>query len=173
MSKYVLNVTKGDAIRHCMGKVFELNRKRVFSIIEARQLLPIIRRVTDEANLRIRSLVSKLEAVKDHDPEKSKIYEDQINVHVSEWQTKIAKLGVEGKGLWLVDFDCGTGYYCWKYPEEKLEHFHGYTEGFQARVKMRDSRVPAEALKKALKKQELQGSEQAHASPELPSPSRS
>ena len=148
MSKYVLNVRKGDVIRRDMGKVFELNRKRVFSIIEARQLLPIIRRVTEEANLRIRGLVSKLEAVKDHDSEKSKKYEDQINQHVSEWQTKIAKLGAEGKGLWLVDFDCGTGYYCWKFPEETLEHFHGYTEGFQARVKMRDSKIATGAAQK-------------------------
>jgi len=124
-----------------MGKVFELNRKRVFSVIEARQILPIIRRVTEEANLRIRGLLAKLEAVKDRDAEKTKEYEDQINRHVSEWQTKIAKLGAEGKGLWLVDFDCGTGFYCWKYPEKSLDHFHGYTEGFQARVKMRDSKT--------------------------------
>jgi hypothetical protein len=126
-----------------MGQVFELNRKRVFSVIEARQILPIIRRVTEEANMRIRGLLAKLEAVKDRDAEKTKEYEDQINRHVSEWQTKIAKLGAEGKGLWLVDFDCGTGYYCWKFPEENLEHFHGYTEGFQARVKMRDSQTIA------------------------------
>jgi hypothetical protein len=124
-----------------MGKVFELNRKRVFSVIEARQILPIVRRVTEEANQRIRGLLAKLEAVKDRDAEKTKQYEDQINRHVSEWQTKIAKLGAEGKGLWLVDFDSGTGFYCWKYPEESLDHFHGYTEGFQARVKMRDSKT--------------------------------
>jgi hypothetical protein len=113
----------------------------VFSIADARQILPIVRRVTEEANVRIRSLLTRLEAVKDRDPEKTKEYEDQINQHVSEWQTKVSKLGAEGKGLWLVDFDCGTGYYCWKYPEENLEHFHGYTEGFQARVKMRDSKI--------------------------------
>ena len=121
-----------------MGSVFELNRKRIFSIAEARELLPIVRRVTEEANVRIKNLLSLLEAVRDRDTEKAKDLEEKINRHVSEWQTKIAKLGAEGKGLWLVDFDCGTGYYCWKFPEDSLDHFHSYTEGFQARVKMGD-----------------------------------
>jgi hypothetical protein len=121
-----------------MGKVFELNRKRVFSITEARQLLPVIRRITEEANARIRGLIAKLEAVRNHDQEKSNDYEEQINRHVTDWQTKVSKLGAEGKGLWLVDFDCGTGYFCWKYPEETLGHVHGYNEGFQARVKLPD-----------------------------------
>jgi len=25
--------------------------------------------------------------------------------------------GLEVKGLWLVDFDNGSGYYCWRYPK--------------------------------------------------------
>jgi len=119
-----------------MGNVFELNRKKVFSITEARELLPILRRITDEANFRIKGLIALLETQRDRNSEKSKALEEKINSHVSEWQTKVAKLGAEGKGLWLVDFDCGTGYFCWKFPEANLEHFHGYTEGFQARVKV-------------------------------------
>ncbi|MDZ4676460.1 MAG: DUF2203 family protein [Oligoflexia bacterium] len=119
-----------------MGNVFELNRKRVFTIGDARELLPVVRRVTEEANNRIKGLLSLLEAVRDRDPVKTKELEEKISKHVEEWQTKIAKLGAEGKGLWLVDFDCGTGYYCWKFPEEKLEHFHSYTEGFQARIRI-------------------------------------
>jgi hypothetical protein len=124
-----------------MGSVFEINRKRVFTITEARQILPVVRRATEEANLRIRGLLSKLESVKGRDLAKAKELEDQIDVHVSEWQTKITKLGAESKGFWLVDFDCGTGYYCWKFPESNLEHFHGYTEGYKARVKVQGSNV--------------------------------
>jgi hypothetical protein len=45
-------------------------------------------------------------------------------------------LGVEVKGLWLVDFDNGSGYYCWQWPEEGLEYFHGYEEGFEARSRI-------------------------------------
>ena len=43
-------------------------------------------------------------------------------------------LGLEIKGLWLVDFDSGAGYYCWKYPEPAIDHFHGYEEGFAGRL---------------------------------------
>ena len=45
-------------------------------------------------------------------------------------------LGLEVKGPWLVDFDCGSGLYCWRWPEVKLEYFHGYDEGFAGRVRI-------------------------------------
>ncbi|HEX7581257.1 MAG TPA: DUF2203 family protein, partial [Thermoanaerobaculia bacterium] len=35
-----------------------------------------------------------------------------------------------------VDFDCGAGYYCWSWPEESLDFFHGYKEGFAGRVRL-------------------------------------
>ena len=40
-------------------------------------------------------------------------------------------LGAEVKGVWLVDFDNGSGYYCWRWPETAIDHFHGYEEGFE------------------------------------------
>ncbi len=45
-------------------------------------------------------------------------------------------LGVEVKGLWLVDFDNGSGYYCWRWPERELAFFHGYDEGFAGRTRI-------------------------------------
>ena len=50
------------------------------------------------------------------------------------WREEVEALGIEVKGPWLVDFDSGAGYYCWKWPEESLEFFHGYDEGFAGRV---------------------------------------
>jgi hypothetical protein len=44
--------------------------------------------------------------------------------------------GADVKGLWLVDFDNGSGYYCWRWPEPELAHFHGYDEGFSGRVRI-------------------------------------
>jgi len=38
------------------------------------------------------------------------------------------------KGLWLVDFDSGDGYWCWSYPEEDLRHWHSYEGGYGERV---------------------------------------
>ena len=45
-------------------------------------------------------------------------------------------MGLEVKGLWLVDFDNGEGYYCWKYPESVVCHYHGYEDGFAGRMKI-------------------------------------
>lgn len=55
---------------------------------------------------------------------------------VMDWAESVLDLGIEVKGLWLVDFDTGGGYYCWRYPEPALEYFHGYEEGFGGRVKL-------------------------------------
>ena len=40
----------------------------------------------------------------------------------------------QAKGLWLVDFDNGEGYYCWSYPEPAITHYHGYDDGFAGRI---------------------------------------
>jgi hypothetical protein len=34
----------------------------------------------------------------------------------------------------MADFDNGEGFYCWKYPEIKINHWHGYQDGFSGRI---------------------------------------
>ena len=46
----------------------------------------------------------------------------------------VQSLGLEAKGLWLVDFDNGEGYYCWSYPEPTIAHYHTYDAGFAGRI---------------------------------------
>jgi hypothetical protein len=84
--------------------------------------MPEAQRITTEA-------VERVEEMDSEDPE------DYQRV-VIEWAEAIMALGIEVKGLWLIDFDSGAGYYCWKYPEPALEHFHSYEEGFGRRVKL-------------------------------------
>jgi len=62
--------------------------------------------------------------------------EQELARAVSGWVRAMEALGVEVKGRWLVDFDNGRGYYCWRWPEEQLEYFHGYDEGFSGRVRI-------------------------------------
>ena len=62
--------------------------------------------------------------------------DSQVSAILEKWAREMEALGVEVKGPWLVDFDCGAGCYCWKWPEEKLEYFHGYDEGFGGRVRI-------------------------------------
>jgi regulator of sirC expression with transglutaminase-like and TPR domain len=73
---------------------------RVFTLEEARALLPRVKDLTSDAVLRYGQLASELE-------------QERESV-VREWMREVRSLGVEIKGLWLVDFDSGAGYYCWK-----------------------------------------------------------
>ena len=85
-------------------------------------MLPEVRRITDEA----------ARLVEDFETEDPGEYQRVVG----EWAARILALGIEVKGLWLIDFDSGGGYYCWRYPEQALEYFHGYDEGFTGRVKL-------------------------------------
>jgi hypothetical protein len=55
---------------------------------------------------------------------------------VNEWAEGVRALGVEVKGIWLVDFDNGSGYYCWRWPEPSLQYYHSYEEGFAGRMRI-------------------------------------
>ena len=95
---------------------------RTFSYEEAVALLPEVRRITADAASRVEEMTT------DDPAEYQKV--------LGEWADAMNGLGLEVKGLWLVDFDSGAGYYCWKHPEPALEYFHGYDEGFSGRVKL-------------------------------------
>jgi hypothetical protein len=94
--------------------------RRIFTLGEARALLPRVRELTEEAVERYSRLPGDLSG------ERQEI--------VQEWARELRSLGLEIKGVWLVDFDSGAGYYCWKYPEPALDHFHSYEEGFSGRL---------------------------------------
>ena len=96
--------------------------KKIFTLAQAREMLPRVRQITSEAVGRYDSL--------GEDPET----EEERQELAREWVRQLSTLGVEIKGLWLVDFDSGAGYYCWKYPEPSLDYFHGYEEGFAGRL---------------------------------------
>lgn len=98
--------------------------KKTFSLEQARELLPRVKEITSDAVFRFARLGEGAET----EEERQKI--------VREWAREILSLGAEIKGLWLVDFDSGAGYYCWKYPEPFLEYFHGYEEGFAGRLRL-------------------------------------
>jgi hypothetical protein len=116
-----------------LENVIEINRKKYFTLGEARQLLPIIYRLTDEASREVKTHVNRIEAYSDKSHPSVAIIEEQINGIIDRWQGKVEKLGAEPKGLWMADFDCGEGYFCWKYPEIEVNHFHGYQDGFSGR----------------------------------------
>ena len=102
--------------------VLETPQKKIFTLEQARSVLPRVKELTSDAVFKFARLSEGEET------------ENERQGVVGEWAREILSLGAEIKGLWLVDFDSGAGYYCWKYPEGALEYFHGYEEGFAGRL---------------------------------------
>ena len=107
----------------------------IFSLQQARDLLPHVKHMTADAVRRAESLVSQLNRLEEQDPQRVTLSAALRDV-VNRWAEQVQSLGLEAKGLWLVDFDNGEGYYCWSYPEETVAHYHGYEDGFRGRMRI-------------------------------------
>lgn len=105
----------------------------IFSLAEARALLPQVKHLTADAVRRAETLAGQLQGLAEDHPEHISLSESLRDV-VAEWAEEVRALGLEAKGLWLVDFDNGEGYYCWSYPEPAITHYHGYEDGFAGRI---------------------------------------
>ena len=108
---------------------------REWSLDAAREMLPEVRRLTAQAVAEWEALARERDALPEGTPSRVEL-EQRIQRAVSRWIRAMEALGVEVKGAWLVDFDNGRGYYCWRWPEERLEYYHGYEEGFAGRVRI-------------------------------------
>jgi hypothetical protein len=105
----------------------------IFSLEQARELLPDVKHLTADAVRRMEALASQLHGLPEDDPDHVSLSAALREV-ANTWAEQVQSLGVEAKGLWLVDFDNGDGYYCWSYPEATISHYHGYGDGFAGRM---------------------------------------
>jgi len=135
----------GDSQIHLsdFDRVIGINRRSVFNLGEAKALLPLVLRLTKSYSERVQVLIKEIEsrnADRLHsDGLQAEAREAEVGRLIESWQTKIQKLGGLPKGLWIVDFDSGDGYYCWKYPEPSIRFWHRYRDGFTKRVELRNS----------------------------------
>jgi hypothetical protein len=104
----------------------------IFDLDGAHRLLPAIQKLTADAAAKSDDLIGQLQRLPDGVPRRTEL-EQQLRALVETWSQDVAGLGAEAKGLWLVDFDNGDGYWCWKHPEPTIEYFHSYEEGFAGR----------------------------------------
>jgi hypothetical protein len=109
--------------------------RRRFSLEEASAVLPSVREVTEKAVQACEHVVDQMQGLSPADPEHVRLG-GSLSAIVERWTAQVETLGAEVKGLWLVDFDNGEGYYCWRHPESVITHFHGYDEGFAGRMKI-------------------------------------
>ena len=113
----------------------EIGSRRLFTLTEARQMLPSVQEMTAEAVKQAEALADAIDEIDQDDPERT-ILGAELKLIVDDWAERIREMGLETKGLWLVDFDNGEGYYCWQHPEASISHYHGYEEGFAGRMKI-------------------------------------
>jgi hypothetical protein len=109
------------------------DERQIFSLSEARALLPRVKHLTADAVRRTEQLAAELHGMGEDQPEHAELSQ-ALHAVVKGWADELQTLGAEPKGLWLVDFDNGEGYYCWCYPEDGIMHYHGYTDGFAGRM---------------------------------------
>ena len=119
-------------------RVVTINRMGVFTLAEAQAILPVVRRITQEFSQKTELLISRLESISPTQIETINELEGQVNDFIKAWHVKIKKLGAVPKGLWLVDFDAGDGFFCWKYPEPDIGYWHSYQDGFSKRVPLNE-----------------------------------
>ncbi|MBI2837717.1 MAG: DUF2203 domain-containing protein [Acidobacteria bacterium] len=109
--------------------------KRLFTLDEARALIPEVKRITQKAYKKVQRLTGDAENLPE-DSGTDPALRQEVNNVITDWLEAVTGLGCDVKGLWLVDFDSGHGYYCWKYPEHDLQHYHSYEEGFSGRMRI-------------------------------------
>ena len=108
---------------------------KLFTLDQALKVFPRVKALTESAINATTVVEAQLLALKGTSSRRSELEAEYAEI-VRCWARDVVALGCEVKGLWLVDFDNGEGYYCWKYPEDQLEYFHDYTSGFSGRTKI-------------------------------------
>ena len=110
---------------------------KVFSLNEARAVLPLVVRITDRHRAELEPFQARLNRMLSNDPRRAQV-EQLYEQVVERWKGKIERLGATASGLWVVDFDVGDGFLSWRYPELSIAHHKGYDAPFSGRVKLRD-----------------------------------
>ena len=109
--------------------------KRSWTLEGARALLPDVRERTAVAVAQVQTLLEERER-EGGAPVSAERIDALVAKVTADWARAMEAFGLDVKGVWLVDFDSGSGCYCWRWPEPELAYFHGYDEGFDGRVRI-------------------------------------
>lgn len=106
-----------------MGNVIPIHSHRRFSEADANAILPTVRRITDLAVCRAREIEDQLRFIPADEPLARRLRMELDSI-ITGWATKILRLGCTPRGIWLVDFDAGSGWFSWRHGDESLSYFH-------------------------------------------------
>nr|WP_226857306.1 DUF2203 family protein [Acidithiobacillus concretivorus] len=130
-----MTVPETDGLHGHGDSVFAIQRPgqiRVFTLLEAQQIFPLVRNITAQAFDELSPVLDSMRANMENHLllQQQEIHYEEV---VQRWINKMERLGVVVSGLWLVDFDTGDGYLCWRHPETVLGYYHGHEQGFGQR----------------------------------------
>ncbi len=108
---------------------------KLFDLQEAKSLLPLVRSVTESYRERLNPIQDRLNKMLSNDPRRA-LLEREFEHIVSRWKDKIEQLGPSVYGLWVVEFDVGSGWLSWRYPEMSLNFYRDHAAGFSDRVRL-------------------------------------
>lgn len=106
--------------------------KKKWTFEEASAVFPEVKRITETYYQKAYLLSKKINDTILPENVMEEI-EDRIRATVAEWSKTITSMEIDVKGVWLIDFDNGNGYYCWRLGEEDLLYEHSYEDGFAGR----------------------------------------
>jgi hypothetical protein len=110
---------------------------KLFNLDEARELLDLVKRITDRHQQELIPIRYRLDRMLSNDPRRAEI-ETEFERVVERWKVKMEQLGVYATSLWVVEFDVGDGYLSWRYPELSISHFRSYDSSLSERQKLTD-----------------------------------
>lgn len=111
-----------------VAQIFPLGEGRVFTLPEARALMPLVIKITTAAHKKLEPLRAQLQATMPVNDESLHAVEQAYRKVVQGWIDKLQRLGVTASDLWVVHFDTGDGHLCWRFPELRLANFHLYED---------------------------------------------
>ena len=107
------------------------NEAKVFTLDEARTMLPWLMEATREAEQKVNAVRKN----KTQSPEAR----EALRQIIQHWAETVFKLGALPKQPFTVDFDNGQDYFCWEYPEKNIIYRHGYHDGYMGRHRIEES----------------------------------
>ncbi len=105
-----------------------------WTLATARSIFSDVRARTERAVESTEKLLAERDALAAGEGGAREALDQRIEAEVSRWAREMEALGLDVKGVWQVDFDTGSGCLCWQWPEDDLDHFHTYEDGFTGRT---------------------------------------
>jgi hypothetical protein len=119
-----------------MSKITQIWREeQYFSLSEAKALLPLVERITNDHYRQLVPVQEKLNMMLSNDPRRLP-YERAFEEVVSAWKKKMDRLGLTVKGLWVVEFEVGDGHLNWRFPELKIGYFRPRNADLSQRIRL-------------------------------------